>query len=74
MGAIQTLILLNFTKFPTRDECLKRIGGMVPEIFDVFNFHAAHLAPEERKLSCAATFSTFPVTLHKFDRILVCQS
>ena len=52
-GAVQMLIFLNFTIFPTGDESLKKIGGMVPEIFDVFSFNAAHLPPEERKLSCS---------------------
>ena len=42
MGIIQILILLNFTIFPTRDESLKKIGGIVPEIFGIFTFHAAH--------------------------------
>ena len=41
MGAIQILIWLNFTIFATHDENLKKISGMVPEIFDVFCFHAA---------------------------------
>ena len=35
MGVIRILILLNFTIFPTCDESLKKIGEMVPEIFDV---------------------------------------
>ena len=58
----------NYLSFQ-HDESLKKIGGMVPEIFDVFSFHATYLPPEERKLSCAATFSTFPVTPHNFYRI-----
>ena len=66
MGAIQILILLNVTIFPTRDESLKKIGGMMPEIFDVFSFHAVHFPTEERKPSCVAIFSTFPVTAHNF--------
>ena len=66
MGAIQILILLNFIIFPTRGENLKKIGGMVPKIFDVFSFHAAHLPPQEQKLSCATTFTTFPMPPHNF--------
>ena len=75
MGAIQILILYNFTIFSTCDESVKKIGVMVPEIFNVFTLHAVHLPPVERKLSCAATFSTFPVMPHNFFyRIRVRQS
>ena len=47
--------------FPTRDESLYKMGGMVvPEIFDVFSFHATHFPPRVRKQSCAPTSGTFP--------------
>ena len=38
--------------YPTRNTSFKKIDGMVPEIFNVFSFHATHFQPGERKL-CA---------------------
>ena len=61
-GAIQIVILLNFTTFQNEMKILKKIGGMVPDIYDVFSFHATHFPSGARKLSCAATSSTFPMT------------
>ena len=62
---------LNCTIFPARIESLKKIGGTVPEIFDIFSFHAAHLPAEE--LSCAATFSSFHAA-HLPAEVLSCAT
>ena len=41
--------------FESYGERMNKIGGTVPEIFDIFTvFHATHFPPGKRRLSCAA--------------------
>ena len=48
---------------------MKKIGGILPDIFDVFTFfHAAHFPPGKGRLNCVATRDLTKYTRTKHTR------
>ena len=53
---VKVIPVFNIPLFSKTPERMKKIGGIVPEIFDVVTFiHATHFPPGKGRLSCAAT-------------------